>query len=190
MTKPKLHVHVDLTPSGRIRLRVPLLKGSLPLARLLEERLGNHPKIKKAIVSPLFGRVTLVTHAFMAFEELVELLALVLPGVDVVAAPLLAAFTAEELADIAHLPEAGQAIIRTFREASRGVSRATDGALDLRLLIPLGILGTSAYLARREPAAPTPLWLAVAFFGYGVFTDLNKARPNSLAHSQRPIDGV
>jgi hypothetical protein len=190
MEKPKLHVKVELIKAGRVRLHMPLLKGSLPFARLLEERFANHPKVKKAIVNSTFGRVTLVTRDFMAFEELVELLAAMLPGVDVVAVPLLAAFSAAELADLAHLPEAGQAIIRTFREASRGLHRATDGAIDLRLLIPLGVLGFATYLARREPEAQTPLWVAVAFFGYSVFADLNKPRPVSLAHSKRPIDGV
>lgn len=190
MIKPTLHVNVELLPSGRIRLHVPLLNGSLPLARLLEKRLRTHPNVKKVIVNPLFGRVTLLMHEFIAIEELVDLLVAVLPGVDVVAVPLMAAFSAAELADIAHLPEAGQGIIRTFRSASRSISRATDGALDLRLLIPLGAMGIATYLARREPQAQTPLWVAVAFFGYSLFSDLNKARPQSLAQPKQPVDGA
>jgi hypothetical protein len=79
---------------------------------------------------------------------------------------------AEFLAEHSHV---ARAIVELFKSLDREVKRATDNAVDLKVLIPLGL---AAYtLLELGVEAATPVWLTLGLFAMNHFIELH-AHPN------------
>jgi hypothetical protein len=70
---------------------------------------------------------------------------------------------------------------------NREIKLATGGALDLRLIVPLGAAGLTALNARRA-AGPTPLWMTLLTFAFNSFVALHRGVPMEMAVAPRRSD--
>lgn len=154
----KSPAHVVHAIPGRTRLRIPSERGEDQFFAAVADTLGNCPAVESATVNPLTGSV-LVIH----------------PGCE----DFTAVCEQSELLDLVQLAPAGSAPQPLSVSASRGasslnagLSRFTEGALDLRsalfiLLIGLGI----AQMVRGNVMVPAVslFWWAMdlALHGHG-----------------------
>jgi hypothetical protein len=93
--------------------------------------------------------------------------------------------------------KSADAIIGMFRSLDQTVKCATDNTLDLKVLLPAGVL-LYTFLA-AELMAGTPLWVTISFFSFSSFVALHPfpgpANPSesrlapASAHPQRPTPG-
>jgi hypothetical protein len=67
-------------------------------------------------------------------------------------------------------PSLARAIAGGFAELDREVARATHGALDLRLLLPLALAGWALREILRGQAGPLA-WSAALWYAHGLFRD-------------------
>ncbi len=89
----------------------------------------------------------------------------------------------------AQIDAPGSQVARTLLALAQVVDRelkvATNGVVDLRLLLPLGAAGASAASARTAASGATPLWLTLAIFAFSSFDALHRGVANSNAPSRR-----
>lgn len=72
----------------------------------------------------------------------------------------------------------GRALMLLIRFVDRELKLATEGKLDLRIVLPFGAAGFSAASgARNGSSAPTPLWLSLAIFAVHSFIALHHDVP-------------
>lgn len=161
---------------GRLRLKVPQVKGDAAFARRVEERLRLVPALREVTAVPLTGSVV-VMYDPEAITAPASLLALseavteLFPGLDLTQLPRL--LHPGELAPAGATSSLAQGLTSFFSRLNSQVSAATGGLLDLKVLLPLSLfgLGLRALLvnARLRPA-----WYDYFWFGFSIFVMLNR----------------
>ena len=73
-----------------------------------------------------------------------------------------------------HHSRLAEAIVSTAEQLDTGLRQASDGFLDLKVLLPLGVAAaTSLHKARSRG---TPMWLTVSTFAFNAFLNLHRNR--------------
>jgi hypothetical protein len=153
---------------GRIRLRVPEIKGNPARAREVEQQVGRLKVVRRIEVSPITGSV-LVTYDPDDSASLAEVGRLFHPGLDLATVATLP----DPVPEVdAVTPSVVDGVMRNLRAINANV-RATTGGLDLRILLPvtLILLGIKAWVTDREK---TPGWYNYFWFAFGTFCTLNR----------------
>jgi hypothetical protein len=162
---------------GRVRLKVPKVKGNQALARKAEKKLAQVPGIKQVEAKANTGSLLLhydvedlCAEASMGILE--ETLGELFPEIEAVS--LIAG-----LACLGKSPGAepglalAEGITGSFRALNAGVSKITGG-LDLKILVPLALifLGLRGLWQSEKVAAPS--WPNLLWFGFASFVMLNR----------------
>jgi hypothetical protein len=154
--------------SGRVRLRVPEIRGDPARAREVEQQLSGLKSLRQVEVSPVTGSV-LVTYDPEETASLVELGRRFFPGLEL--ATLEASPDGGPEMD-AVTPSAVEGVLGYLRTINANV-RAATGGLDLRILVPafLVLFGVKTLVSDRER---TPAWYNYFWFAFGTFCTLNR----------------
>lgn len=153
---------------GRIRLRLPEIKGNPARARELEQQVAGLGPLRRVDANPVTGSLLIVYDADDA-ASLVEIARQMLPELS---RESLSSPPDEELDVEEVTPSAVQAILARLQAANAQVRTATGG-LDLRILVPallvtLGIRNLVMDEKRR------PAWYNYFWFAFGTFCTLNR----------------
>lgn len=185
----KLRGRVAHTTRGRVRLQ---FRGGTPgELQQIESAVRTLPEVREVEVRPATSSVIvkhtaeherfaealadLVTHSSLFYLEAAD---------DPSQAR--AQFTDVEH-DAAYLVDhsrAGKAIMRYAEHVNRAVKTATDGWLDLRVLVPAA-MGVAALMFVEVESAP--LWVPLALFSFQSFNTLHQPHPTTEGEAVRPM---
>lgn len=164
---------------GRVRLQ---FRGATPATlQHIESRLRALPHVQAVEVRPRTGSIVVhhsVKHTMMA-NDLVDLakssgLFLLETEADPAAASAHLTDVEHDAAYLVDHSRSGKAIVRYSEHLNRGIKRATNGWVDLRVLLP-ATAGFCALLFVEVEAAP--LWLPLALFSFQSFNNLHQPHP-------------
>ncbi|MEJ5330600.1 MAG: HMA2 domain-containing protein [Desulfobaccales bacterium] len=173
---PAQEVTVVHALPGRLRLKVPRVKGDAAFARRVEERLRVVPALLEVTAVPLTGSV--VVHydpqaitspaALLALSEAVTEL---FPGLNLEELPRL--LTPEENTATAPTSSLAAGLVGFFSQLNSQVSAATGGLIDLKMLLPLSLFGLGVR-ALLTDSKLKPSWYDYFWFGFSIFVMLNR----------------
>jgi hypothetical protein len=154
---------------GRLRLRVPEIKGSPARAREVEQQVaGLKMMVRRVEANPVTGSILLVYDPDDS-AAIAELGRLFLPELELgtLADPPAPVSDVETVT-----PSVVEEVVRNLRSMNAFL-RMTSGGLDLRVLLPatLVLLGIKALVTDRER---TPAWYNYFWFAFGTFCTLNR----------------
>lgn len=166
---------------GRVRLRVPALKGSPNLVAEAEGRLLVFPGIKKVRANPVTGSLELLYDPVLIKDA---------------AAPVIsecrALFPGHDFSDLEHyllgiweeaLPASyGVQLAHTFGAINQNIRKNLNG-LDLAFLVPASLFGLGLYRLLSVSPKPLPRWFDLWWYGFSIFMMVN--RPPSLPSKDR-----
>lgn len=157
---------------GRVRLKIPEVRGNPELARQAQEKLGRVPGIQRVEANPATGSLLILYDlALLASVE-------ALGPLGEIFAELFPAVALEELAaGLQELMEAGGAATTTsdllgvFNSAGKP---GLTGNSNLNLLLPLTLLflGGRSLFSSKEKLFPA--WYDYLWFGFSTFVMLNR----------------
>jgi hypothetical protein len=162
---------------GRIRIKVPAAKGDECLLAQITEALGAIPGVHQVSANPSTGSVILNYDPDQHDDFHVTLedhgkqhiaLPSRAPSIESENLALAIEEEAEYLAEHSH---AARAVVDFCKSLDRGVKRATDNAVDLKVLFPLG-LAVYTFLELGFEAA-TPVWLTLGLFSLNHFVEMH-----------------
>jgi hypothetical protein len=155
---------------GRVRLRIPAIKGQQALAEEVRRQLAALAVIRRVEVSTITGSV-LVVYDPADSAALEELGRLMIPDLVLDGPPIDGSAGAE-----AGSPPLSDAIADYARQLNTRVAAAT-GHSDLRMLLPASLFvgGILRLLTARKVLAPT--WYDLLWFSFGTFFTLNRPSP-------------
>jgi hypothetical protein len=81
--------------------------------------------------------------------------------------------------------DTAKAVVNFFGQLDREVKRATNNAVDLRVLLPLGLAIYSVLEVGMEMA--TPMWVTLGIFSFHSFVSLHSHPPKVTTHSDELI---
>ena len=174
--------HVAHHSPGRLRIRIPAAKGNAAALEAIRSSLSAMAGVDEVVVNKLIGTITIHYdprhHA--AFQK-------DLAGVNsqqevvTVEPPKL-----EELEDMGEMLEheaaflaehshSAKALVDWMNALDRAIKRATDNAVDFRVIAPL-ILAVGALLELGVESS-TPVWLTLGLFSFNHFISLHSPPP-------------
>jgi hypothetical protein len=162
---------------GRIRMKIPAAKGNEVLLEQIKRSLSPIPGVHAIDVNPSTGSV--IMHYDPAVHEELHL-TLSTHGKDHFELPRRAPVTEidelehqleEEAEFLAEHSEAARIIVDFCRGLDREVKLATNNAVDLKVLVPLG-LAAYTFLEIGVEAA-TPVWLTLGLFALNHFVEMH-----------------
>jgi len=153
---------------GRIRLRVPEIKGKPDLTGALQKQLSGFRVVRRVEVNPITGSV-LVLYDPADTAAIVELGRALFPGLDRFG-------SANPLPDSAGAeaePSLEEGLADAVRDLNARVESTTGGA-DLKVLLPLALLlfGIKGLLLGKK--VPSPSWYDYLWFAFGTYFTLNR----------------
>jgi hypothetical protein len=150
---------------GRLRLRLPR---DAKIAGL-EQAVRQHPGVVGAAWSPLTrGLLILYRSQATTSPPLIDAVAAhtgLSPGADSAATPARRAAPSGS-------SELARAVRQAGSELNAAVGRATGGAMDLRILLPLALGGWALREVFRGRASPIA-WSTALWYAHGLFRDYN-----------------
>jgi len=160
---------------GRVRLRVPGIKGEPGLAREIQKQLAGLKVVRKVEVSAITGSV-LVIYDPADSAAMAELGRMMIPGLDLGTPPAADG-------DGAAAPPAEQ-ISGYFQQLNAQVRSAT-GNTDLKVLLPatLFLSGILRLVVAKRLTGPT--WYDLLWFSFGTFCTLNGSSASGSAAPAR-----
>jgi Heavy metal associated domain 2 len=175
---------------GRMRIKLPFLKGASTQSQQLNELLSPIEGLRQADFNPVTGSLLLQYDP----EEDENFLKQVTEQVQNVMGLSLLLTTsnghpATEEGAVRHAkPFIGDTklsheITKFFQDINREVNDASDGAFDLKSLIPIG-LGVYAVF-KVSSGMTTPLWITLGIFSFTSFIILNSSSLNLLDDDKR-----
>jgi cation transport ATPase len=162
---------------GRIRMKIPAAKGNEVLLEQIKRALSPIPGVHCIEVNPSTGSV--IMHYDPEVHEEMQL-ALSAHTKDHFELPRRRPATEidelenqieEEAAYLAEHSEAARAIVDFCKVLDREVKLATNNAVDLKVLVPLG-LAVYTFLEIGVEAA-TPVWLTLGLFALNHFVEMH-----------------
>jgi hypothetical protein len=171
---------------GRVRLRIPAIKGKPGLSREVQKQLAALPIVRRVDVSPVTGSV-LVLYDPADSAAIAQLGRLMIPGLDLNAMP-----GPDDLAEVAGAESASptETVSAFTRRLNDRLEAATCGAVDLKFLVPASLFAGGLLRLVASRKVPSPTWYDFLWFAFGTYFTLNRAHsheePIEPAH---PSDG-
>ena len=156
---------------GRVRLRVPGIKGQPALAREIEQQLAGLAVVRRVEVSAVTGSV-LVVYDPADSAAIAGLGRMMIPGLDLDG---LADPGAEppSQADAATSP--ADAVADLARKVNAQVE-ATTGSVDLRFLVPASLFVGGLVRLIASKKLTSPAWYDFLWFAFGTYCTLNRSQ--------------
>jgi hypothetical protein len=155
---------------GRVRLKIPAIKGEPELSREVQRQLAALPIVRRVEVNPVTASV-LVHYDPADSAAIAQLGRLMIPGLDLSAMPRRDEF-AEATSDESTSP--AEAVSAFTQRLNEKLEVATGGTADLRILVPASLFagGLLRLLATRK--VPSPTWYDFLWFAFGTYFTLNR----------------
>jgi hypothetical protein len=154
---------------GRVRLRIPGIKGQPALAREVQRQLAGLKVVRRVEVSPITGSV-LVIYDPADTEAMMELGRMMIPGLDLRGMPANGAADSTNGAMSSPLVDA---ITDYFGQLNTKVGAAT-GSTDLKVLLPASLFLCGILRLVATKRLTTPAWYDLLWFSFGTFFTLNR----------------
>jgi len=175
---------------GRVRMRVPAAKGDEDLLEQIRQAILPVPGVTQVYVNPLTGSV--VTHYDPHRHEDFDkhLHHCCKDHLDVRRTPPetevddMARQIQEEAEFLAEHSAAARVVVDLFKGLDQQVKVATGNAVDLKVLLPLG-LAVVTFLELGLEAA-TPIWLTLGLFSLNHFVEMH-AHPDDPAKAPHGV---
>jgi len=163
---------------GRIRLRIPKLRGDESAAEALSRKLARiatvmHVHINTATASVLVLYDPEAPKASSALSSIAKTVGLPSDG--------LADHEVEKRLETAARgatqsgPSPMSNLVKSFASIlNRGVGKCTLGTMDLRFLVPAFLVGMGVHSALRSRPLPLPAWYNYFWFAFGIFRAYNQ----------------
>src|SRR5260370_13349599 len=173
----KYHAEIAHHVCGRIRMKIPAAKGDEVLLEQIKRALSPIPGVHCIEVNPSTGSV-MMHYGPDVHEDLQDTLSahagdqieLRRRGPITEIDELENQFE-EEAEYLAEHSQAARAIVDFAKSLDREVKRATNNAVDLKVLVPLG-LAAYTFLEIGVEAA-TPVWLTLGLFALNHFVEMH-----------------
>ena len=157
---------------GRVRLRVPGIKGQPALAREIEQQLAGLAVVRRVEVSAVTGSV-LVVYDPADSAAIAGLGRMMIPGLDLDG---LADPGAEPPAEADAAASPADAVADLARKVNAQVEAAT-GSVDLRFLVPASLFVGGLVRLIASKKLTSPAWYDFLWFAFGTFCTLNRSQP-------------
>jgi Heavy metal associated domain 2 len=180
---------------GRIRLKMSNARGDFRALQEIKEAIAPLNGVRKVDVNTATGSIV-VHYDSTAHDDFHEYLAEkgALTGAYSVAAAAPPELT--EVDDIARKIEAeaeflsehsdtAKSVVNFFGLLNREVKRATNNAVDLKVLLPIGLAVYSVLEVGIE--ASTPMWLTLGIFSFNSFVSLHSHPPKTATQSEEIV---
>jgi hypothetical protein len=153
---------------GRVRLRIPGIKGKPALAREIEKQLAGFPVIRRVEVNPVTGSV-LVAYDASDSAAIAELGRLMIPGLDL-----------EGVSDPVAEGSMADVVEVLGRDLNARVQAAT-GDVDLKFLLPASLFvgGIVRLVASKKLTGPA--WYDFLWFAFNTYFTLNRGARSAAA---------
>lgn len=163
---------------GRVRLRVPEMKGNPELAREIQAHLSSIKLVHRSEANPVTGSV-LILYDSADSASITALGRAAFPDVNLDGDPTLPEPTGSPC------ESSTESIRGFFRDLNARVGTATGGT-DLRVLLPtaLFLMGVKNLMVGKRLAAPQ--WYDYLWFAFGTFFTLNGAARTSPQAASSP----
>jgi len=167
---------------GRVRLRIPGIKGQPALAREIERQLAGLTVVRRVEVSAVTGSV-LVVYDPADSAALAGLGRMMIPGLDLDG---MADAGAQRRAETDTPASPADVVADLAREVNARVEAAT-GSVDLKFLVPASLFvgGLVRLIATKKLTSPA--WYDFLWFAFGTYCTLN--RSEALEGPAPPVDG-
>ena len=169
--------------AGRLRLKLATGKRNQPLLEEIRLLLKPRPGVKDVSVNTTTGSVLIHYDAGKWRDARAELeqaanisglFTLAEPGPDVIKS------VEKEAQFLAEHSDAARAAVDFVKDVNQSVKRATNNAVDLNVLVPLGAAIYS--FLQLESEAATPLWLTLGIFSFNSFVALHSHNTQRPSH--------
>jgi heavy-metal-associated domain-containing protein len=171
---------------GRLRLRIPAVKGEEDRLRELSSAIAKTPGISQVEYNPIIGSI-LIQYSPEQYENLQSLKS----SLSASSVPIALRSTSEP----AHRPHpqrrrgrstAARRVDSFFRELDSEIRDATDNEIDLKFILPFGV-GVLGLLALRY-SSTTPLWLTLLIFAFHSFLGLHAPSGAEIAAAESLVE--
>lgn len=187
-TRHRAHV-VHHVP-GRMRFKVLSAKGNHHLLRQIRESASRLAGVHRVDVNPITGSVVIEYRAadlsafvsrMMEFGESSGLLSFVLPEFGEAERAVATIEAGAEF--LAKHSEMYRSILDFLKGLNLEVKRATNNAIDLKLLVPLGLAAYSLLFVNTKESSP--LWVTLLIFSIHTFVSLHQTVPQPAGEAVR-----
>jgi cation transport ATPase len=177
--------HVVHHTKGRIRVRLPRAKRDHAALEKVKRALAPMPGVQSVDVNSTTGSVVVCYDsskhddfhsALSRHAEEQNLFTLAPPHLSEV--DEIAETIEKEAQFLAERSETAKSIVDFFKGLNREVKNATNNAVDLQVLLPLG-LAVYSFLAIEGEMA-TPLWVTLGIFSFNSFVSLHHHAPTTM----------
>ena len=159
---------------GRLRLRIPAVKGEAAALQEISSAIASTPGINQVEYNPVTGSI-LIQYSADHYKNL-RALESSLEGSALSIAP-------NHAGHGSHRHKYGRSIAARrvdsfFKQIDHEIRMATDNEVDLKFILPFGV-GILGLLALRY-SSTTPLWLTLLIFAFNSFLGLHAPTPAEL----------
>ncbi len=178
---------------GRIRLKIPSLKGNARLLDEIKQTIAGLHGVKEVEINAATGSVVVrydpVLHESF-HEQLADhagnVSAFVLVPPELSEVDELAKKIEQEAQFLSQHSEAARTIVDGFRKLDRAIKFSTNNTVDLKVLLPLGLAVYSLVEIGLE--ASTPLWVTLGIFSFNSFLTLHAPDPKTQTTTALVVD--
>lgn len=167
---------------GRVRLRLPALKGNPNLVAEAEGRLLALPGIKKVRANPVTGSLELLYDAMLIKETVAPVISecrAIFPGQDFSELERYLLGIWEETLPASY----GVQLAHTFGAINQNIRKNLNG-LDLAFLVPASLFGLGLYRLLSVSPKPWPRWFDFWWYGFSIFMMVNRPPSPPLKDSK------
>jgi hypothetical protein len=191
----KQHAQIAHQMPGRIRIKIPAAKGNPELLEQVRQMFAGIPGLERTRIKPDAGSIVLrydPKDDALFQERLMQHWKHALPSIPH-KTPKKPKMPDNEFARVAHSVEteaaflaghsrSARAIVEFFREADREIKLLTNNAIDLKIVLALGL--ALATFAGIGATAATPMWVTLALFALNQFLEMHTpgAAAAAMAH--------
>lgn len=174
---------------GRIRVKLPAAKGDGNALRQIQESISPMPGVREVQVNPATGGILVIYDSdhyddfhkhLTEHGEAVGLFALQSPELSEV--DEITKTIHREAEFLASHSKAARTFVDLCKQLNSAVKRATGNAVDLNVLIPLGLAVYS--VLELEAEMSTPMWVTLGIFSFNSFVMLHSEQPAQPVQTQ------
>jgi Heavy metal associated domain 2 len=164
---------------GRLRLRIPAVKGEAAELRDISSAIARAPGINQVEYNPITGSI-LIGYSPEHYKTVSALESGLSGSVTLIALNK----SRHSRADTKHARRrygrsmAARRVDSLFKQIDDEIRTATENEIDLKFILPFGV-GILGVLALRH-SATTPLWLTLMIFAFNAFLGLHAPTPGEL----------
>lgn len=171
--------HVAHHSAGRLRIRVPAAKGNAAALEQIRASLAGLNGVKEVTVNESIGSVTILydprQHTnfaqHLASEETPQQAVTVCPEPRLSDLEDLGEMIEHEAQFLSEHSQGAKVIFGWINGLDRGIKRATNNAIDFKVIAPL-VLAFGAFV-ELGVSASTPVWLTLGLFSFNHLVDLH-----------------